>query len=112
VQSIRSRWSSHSLRVQIASRMQRVAQQLWGPSNPDFLLGGRTSTSAECRVREGSPLVKLRNFALGKCSANRMLDCFAVLKSDVLMVRSSATDADPHQPAFEAHGAVHDWPGG
>ena len=31
--------------------------------NPDFLLGGRTSASAECLVREGSPLVKLRNSA-------------------------------------------------
>ena len=35
-----------------------------GP-NPDFLLGGRTSASAELQtlVRGGSPLVKLRNSA-------------------------------------------------
>jgi hypothetical protein len=34
-------------------------------SNPDFLLGGRTSASAERRhwSGEGSPLVKLRNSA-------------------------------------------------
>jgi hypothetical protein len=34
-------------------------------SNPDFLLGGRTSASAECRhwSGRGSPLVKLRNSA-------------------------------------------------
>ena len=34
-------------------------------SNPDFLLGGRTSASAECRhwSGEGSLLVKLRNSA-------------------------------------------------
>jgi len=36
----------------------------WG-SNPDFLLGGRTSASAECRHWSGraSPLVKRRNSA-------------------------------------------------
>jgi len=40
----------------------RPQETLSARVNPDFLLGGRMSASAECR-REGSPLVKLRNSA-------------------------------------------------
>ena len=83
-------------------------------------LGTRTSSLGAARPLPpsadigpgGQSVGQAAQFCLGKCLANRVLDCFAVLKSDVLMVRSSATDADPHQPAFEAHGAVHDLPGG
>ena len=49
-----------------------------GLANPDFLLGGRTSASAgvQTLVREGSPLVKLRNSACKVQSVDGLTEPF------------------------------------
>jgi len=64
VQSIRSPWSPHSLRMQ----MRRSAAWRTTAMDPEscFLLGGGAHVRfrrVPTLVREGSPLVKLRNSA-------------------------------------------------
>jgi hypothetical protein len=49
----------HSVHTSLTGTIRDQLGEFGIGSNPDFLVGGRTAASAECR--EGSPLVEQRN---------------------------------------------------